>query len=60
MIFGMLDRHFFSLAMLVWATLLFISGTVEFSLGTILAALAATSVVPIALAAVYRQRRGAL
>jgi len=59
-IFGMLDRHFFSLATLICAALLFVSGTVALHLGTILAALAATFFVPIPLAAAYRQWRGAL
>ena len=59
MIFGMLDRKFFSLATLICAAILFISHSVEFSLGTALAALAATFFVPIPLAAAYRVWRGA-
>jgi len=53
-IFGMLDRHFFSLATLICAAILFVSGTIEFSLGTVLAAFAAIFFVPIPLAAACR------
>jgi hypothetical protein len=56
MLFGMLDRHFFSLATLICAALLFITGAVEFRFGNVVAALAATFFVPIPLAAACRIR----